>query len=184
VKMAYADPPYIGQAKRHYGNHTDFAGEVDHAALIERLMDEFHDGWALSCSSPSLKILLPLCPNKVRIMAWTRTYSSFKPGIWPAYSWEPVLLWGGRNRYGVEPFVMTPRDAVICSPGNQAGGGFTGGKPPAFCWWLFDCLGLLPDDEFHDLFPGSGGVWLAWESYRLGLAATSEPAPRQLALSE
>jgi hypothetical protein len=30
VKIAYADPPYPGQAKKHYGDHPDYAGEVDH----------------------------------------------------------------------------------------------------------------------------------------------------------
>lgn len=47
MKFAYADPPYIGQAKRLYGDHPDFAGEVDHAALIVDLLR--YDGWALSC---------------------------------------------------------------------------------------------------------------------------------------
>jgi len=37
LSMAYADPPYPGQAKRHYGDHPDYAGEVDLGALIERL---------------------------------------------------------------------------------------------------------------------------------------------------
>ena len=48
MRFAYADPPYPGQARRHYKHHPDFDGEVDHGALIERLMDEFPDGWALS----------------------------------------------------------------------------------------------------------------------------------------
>lgn len=168
--MAYADPPYIGQAKKHYAKHPDFAGEVDHKALIERLMDEFRGGWALSCSSPSLKILLPMCPEKTRVLAWTRTYASPKPGVWPFYSWEPVLFFGGRNRFRD---ALAPRDALVCSPGTQHGG-FTGGKPAAFSWWIFDCLGLLPDDEFVDLFPGSGAVWRAWEAYRSGLVPAAK----------
>lgn len=35
--MAYADPPYPGQAKRHYADHPDYAGEVDHGELMMRL---------------------------------------------------------------------------------------------------------------------------------------------------
>lgn len=46
--MAYADPPYIGQSARHYEDHPDYAGEVDHSKLIERLLIEYPDGWALS----------------------------------------------------------------------------------------------------------------------------------------
>jgi hypothetical protein len=31
-------------------------------------------------------------------------------------------------------------------------------KPEAFCMWLFDLLNMRPEDEFDDLFPGSGAV--------------------------
>lgn len=34
MRFAYADPPYPGKARKYYGAHPDFAGEVDHAALI------------------------------------------------------------------------------------------------------------------------------------------------------
>jgi hypothetical protein len=54
VKFAYADPPYVGQAKRLYGKHRDYGGEVDHRALIQRLVDDYPDGWALSLSCKSL----------------------------------------------------------------------------------------------------------------------------------
>jgi hypothetical protein len=59
VKFAYADPPYIGQAKRHY-SHDPQCAEVDHAELIARLCQGYPDGWALSLSSPSLKQVLSL----------------------------------------------------------------------------------------------------------------------------
>jgi len=39
MKFAIADPPYVGQAKLHYGSE-----EVDHAALIQQLVDEYPDG--------------------------------------------------------------------------------------------------------------------------------------------
>ena len=63
MRFAYADPPYPGQARRHYKHHPDFDGEVDHGALIERLMDEFPDGWALSTSESALKDVLELVPR-------------------------------------------------------------------------------------------------------------------------
>ncbi len=67
MRFSYADPPYLGQAAKHYADQPDYAGEVDHAELIERLCRDYPDGWALSCSSPSLKVLLPLCPDDVRV---------------------------------------------------------------------------------------------------------------------
>ena len=53
MRVAYADPPYPGQAKRHYGGHPDYAGEVDHAELVYRLVSEF-DGYCLHTSSSAL----------------------------------------------------------------------------------------------------------------------------------
>jgi hypothetical protein len=64
MKFAYADPPYIGQAKKHY-SHDPACAEVDHRALIARLVTEYPDGWALSLSSPTLQQILALCPAGV-----------------------------------------------------------------------------------------------------------------------
>ena len=33
LRFAYADPPYVGQSKRHYRTHADYAGEVDHHVI-------------------------------------------------------------------------------------------------------------------------------------------------------
>src|SRR5439155_14549757 len=113
MKMAYADPPYIGQAKRHYG-----CEEVDHAALIGRLVTEFKDGWALSCTSISLHQLLPMCPDCIRVMAWVKPWASFRPNVNPAYAWEPVLIFGGRKRGRALP---TIRDWVSASAARGRG---------------------------------------------------------------
>jgi hypothetical protein len=96
MKVAYADPPYIGQAKKHYGKHHHYQGEVDHKDLIERLNTEFPDGWALSLSCQSLQYVLSLCPSDVRVLAWVKKYHGFLAGIRIQYGWEPVILRGGR----------------------------------------------------------------------------------------
>lgn len=64
LRLAYADPPYPGLARRYYAEHPDFAGEVDHAALIRRLST--YDGWALSTSAAALQSVLASCPPGVR----------------------------------------------------------------------------------------------------------------------
>lgn len=173
MRFAYADPPYPGQSKRLYGEHPDYAGEVDHRELVERLVDEFPDGWALSTSAAALHEVLPLCPapepsrkNKgrylngtgTRVLAWTKPQTVWRPvGI--QYGWEPVLLYGGRER--------EPRDFIadFVSANPREGGGFPGAKPYQFCRWLFECAGLQPDDELVDLFPGSGAVTAAWNRW-------------------
>lgn len=156
--MAYADPPYIGQAKKHY-SHDPQCAEVDHAQLIADLAE--YDGWALSASSPSLPIILPLCPDGIRIGAWVKPFASFKRGVNPAYVWEPVIFWGGRKR---SKKLLTLRDWVSCNITMKRG--LAGVKPETFCFWIFEFLGMLPNDELIDLFPGSGAVSNAWHKWR------------------
>ncbi len=166
MRIAYADPPYIGQAAKHYKDHPDYNGEVDHSELITRLVTEYPDGWALSCSSPSLRILLPLCPEDARIGSWVKPFCIFKPGVNPAYSWEPVIWRGGRKRGRDE---LTVQDWVAANVTLRRG--VVGAKPAGFCYWLFELLGLGPDDELDDLYPGTHGVTRAWQEWRAARAA-------------
>jgi hypothetical protein len=156
VRVAYADPPYVGQSRKHYGG-----AEVNHRLLIAHLCDEFPDGWALSCSSPSLRQLLPLCPDDVRVGAWVKPFAAFKVGVNPAYVWEPVIFRGGRRKRGRHE--ATVRD--WCSESITLRRGLSGAKPEAFCFWVFRFLGLQPDDELVDVFPGSGAVARAWDKF-------------------
>ncbi len=161
MKIAYADAPYLGCAS--YYDHPD-AARYDrlsaHMELIERLGDEFPDGWAMSLHTPSLRKILPMCPDDCRVGAWVKPFASFKPSVRIAYAWEPVIFRGGRKRDRSE---QTVRDFIACNITMERG--FCGAKPEAFCWWVFDLMGLQSDDEFVDLFPGSGAVGAAWQSY-------------------
>lgn len=78
MKYAYADPPYVNQAKKHYKNEV-LCAEVNHEVLIGHLC-EYFDGWALSCSSTSLKYILslPTCPDDVRIASWVKPFASIQ----------------------------------------------------------------------------------------------------------
>lgn len=167
MRVAYADPPYMGQSAKHYRNHPDYAGEVDHEELIDRLVRDYPDGWALSCSSPSLKDILPMCPGDVRVMAWVKPFAIFKPNVNPGYCWEPVIVRGGRQkRDRTEP---TVRDWVSANVTLRRG--LSGVKPTEFCYWLFAVMGLQRGDTFDDLFPGSGAVSAAWAEWQNGWLA-------------
>lgn len=131
MRFAYADPPYIGQARKHYGPS---AKEVNHALLIAHLMD--FDAWALSLSAPSIAAIAALCPDGVRWGAWVKPFASFKKGVNPGYCWEPVVFYGGRKRTSKEP---TLRDYVSCNITTKRG--TSGAKPDGFCFWLFEFLG-------------------------------------------
>ena len=158
MRFAYADPPYIGQSVKHYSDDPKCA-EVDHAQLIDSLCE--YDGWALSCSSPSLRQILPMCPKDVRVMAWIKPFASFKPNVNPAYAWEPVIVWGGRKRGRELPTIRDWVSEVITLER-----GLCGVKPRKFCVWIFEILGMQPDDEFYDLYPGSGAVSKAWREWK------------------
>lgn len=176
ITVAYADPPYLGKGRKFYGDHPEaviWDSPAAHHRLIAQLHDEYPDGWALSCSSPSLRVLLPACPDDVRIGAWVKPFHIFKKGVRPAYAWEPVIYRGGRNVGHPPPpkggKATTPRDWVSANVTLRKG--LTGAKPSAFCAWLFDLLGLRPDDKFVDMFPGSGGVSAAWDAFVGGEAS-------------
>lgn len=163
MRAAYADPPYLGLAAKFYAAHHPEAADFDrvekHAELIDKL--NTFDAWAMSLHSPALRVILPLCPDDVRVMAWVKPFSSFKLNVTVAYAWEPVIVRGGRKRPKTEPTVRDWIDANI-----TLRKGLVGAKPPAFCRWLFDVLNLTPDDEFVDVFPGTGIVSREWEKFR------------------
>ncbi len=155
VRFAYADPPYVGQAHR-YPEKT----EVDQIALVSRLTADYPDGWALSLSSPSLRMILPACPTDVRVMAWVKPFAAFKPNVGVAYAWEPVIVRGGRRRTREQP---TMRDWVSANITMQTG--LVGAKPPTFCHWLLQVLNFRRDEDIlDDLFPGTRGMSFAAEA--------------------
>lgn len=179
MRFAYADPPYPGQSFRCYGDHPDYAGEVDHAELVAQLERDFPDGWALSTSAVALPEVLRLCPyrrggdpknpgrvrpeDSVRVLAWIKPSSAPRP-VAVQFGWEPVVLRGGRGG-DRHPYVW---DWHIASrPGfrRRGDGGIIGAKPASFARWLFHCLGARPGDELIDLFPGSGAIGREWESF-------------------
>jgi len=160
-RIAYADPPYLG-CGHYYPEHQ----EVDHNELLGKLSWEY-DYWALSCSSPSLGILLNQClvrdrlqSGVIRIAAWVKPFASFKPNVNPGYAWEPIIYKPREKRTRNEP---TVRDWVAVNIAMKKG--VIGAKPPKFCFWLFELLGAMPDDEFYDLFPGTGVVTKCWASW-------------------
>lgn len=170
-RYAYADPPYPGQARKHYAGEARADGrvarEVNHPLLIAYLCDEFPDGWAMSTSSPSLRAILPLCPDDTRVGAWVKPFHIYKKGVRPAYAWEPLLFRGGRNTDPPTPpkggAAITPKDFVSANITLRKG--TPGAKPVDFCWWVFALLGVLPGDDFVDVFPGSGAVTDALDGY-------------------
>lgn len=160
MKLYIADPPYIGQAKKKYGKDPRCA-EVDHADLL-RAIHEAGDGWALCAGADlnSMRTIVPLLPDDVRICSWVKPFAAFKPGVTLAYAWEPVFIKPARKRPKEAP---TCRDWVAANITMKRG--LAGAKPERFCFWLFDALGAEPGDELVDLYPGTGAITKAWHRW-------------------
>jgi len=174
MRFGYADPPYPGTARRHYGDRPDYAGEVDHRALVARLVAEFPDGWTLSTSAAALPAVLASCPPGARVAAWMRGARAAR-SYRPLSAWEPVIYVGGRAYIAPveERRVDALAHAVVARTTDPDR--IVGAKPAAFAYWMFDLLGALPGDTMVDLFPGSGGITRAWAVVEQRQRATPLP---------
>jgi hypothetical protein len=163
MRFAYADPPYFGQCGKHYGHRHDppwgcWDELASHQQLVDHLVTEFPDGWALSLSMPSLRDIWPMCPQDTRVAPWIKTLCVYKKGVRPAYAWEPVIYRGGRNSNPPVPEKggeqITPKDWVSAPVTFRKG--LVGAKPERFCRALLDWLGYVDgEDTIDDLFPGT-----------------------------
>ena len=164
MRAAYADPPYLGMSEKFYGsmhpNARDYDKPEKHQELINMLCADF-DAWALSLHEPSLSTILPMCPPDIRVAAWVKPFASFKKNVMRAWTWEPVIFRFGERKLPLGG--TTWRDHIAENIAMKKG--FQGAKPERFCFWVFEGLGLAPDDEFVDLFPGSGAVSAAWDKW-------------------
>ena len=163
MKIAYADPPYPGCADL-YKDHPDYAGEVDHRELIERLERDY-DGWVLHTHVGGLRMmeregLLPL--TGIRICQWVKPFAAFKRNVSVAYAYEPVIIKAARKPEVSKRIIY--RDWIAESITLKRG--LIGAKPEKVCHWAFELVGAEVNDELVDLFPGTGAVTRAWQSWR------------------
>lgn len=175
MRLAIADPPYLGRAALWYGGKG--LSKLGRAARSGSLVAEFHpdahlwddpeqhhelmatleadyDGWAMSASSKTLHLIAHHMPERARIAVWQVT-NAIPDGSRIRSTWEPVIVRvpEGRRRYGAG--LVVPDVLTAPHPMN----GFVGTKPDAWTNWILDMLGHQPTvDEVVDLFPGSGSV--------------------------
>lgn len=171
MKFAYADPPYLGCCKRYDHRHEAPWGCWDDPAsqqqLVDHLVSDYPDGWALSLGTPSLATILPYCPDNARVAAWVKPWCSFKTAN-PAYAWEPVIFVSGRTwAERGKRSVLTIRDWLAESATTNRP--IIGAKPERFCRWVLDLIGYQDGDEIVDIFPGSGVMGAVLAEGRLAL---------------
>lgn len=159
MKLAYADPPYIGCAHLYPEKQ-----EVDHEMLVD-LLEAGYDGWVLhaAATAQSAAILAPLMYKVgARQCAWVKPFAAFKRNVPVGYAWEPVYIKPMRKPV-VSKRIVPLRD-FISEPITMKRG-LTGAKPEKVCHWAFEIAAARPDDELFDLYPGTGAVTAAWRTW-------------------
>jgi len=161
MKFAYADPPYLGCCKLYDHHHPDglcWDDAETHRHLIESLTTDYPEGWAMSATSVSLATLLPMIPEGHRVAAWVKPFAAFKRNVRIAYTWEPVIFYGGRlsSKDGATPNRDHLDEAPALAESITMRKGFTGAKPERFCHWVLDLLGWKAGDQVDDLYVGTG----------------------------
>lgn len=168
MRLAIADPPYLGRSNRWYGDGA-VARAVDTWPIITpRLAPGI---WprltatscavcsmsttAIAAAPDSLPVYLGACVGVVpRVMIWHRRNAP-PSGSRVGSMWEPVIIRipDGRSANGTGLHVSDVLDEA--APRRN----FAGSKPDAWTRWVLDALGYRPDeDELHDIFAGSGAV--------------------------
>ena len=101
---------------------------------------------------------------------WVKSFAAFKAHVPVAYAWEPVIVKAARRPVVTGRLVL--RDWIKAPITMERG--MIGAKPDAVCHWAFELVGAEPGDELVDLYPGSGAVTRAWETWRTQLELADE----------
>jgi hypothetical protein len=159
LKLAYADPPYLGMGKKMYGKLHSEAAIWDEKETHLKLMLELeksYDGWALSCNPKDLKWLLPAAPEDSRIAVWLKPFANWRPTYRVQYTWESVIFKPSRPKVGYKEGINSVRDHLVCNIALKKG--LSGAKPDLFNDWILELLNFEIGDDVNDLFPGTNGI--------------------------
>lgn len=184
MRLAIADPPYLGVAERFYGpgangqtlvrgpkraarghapsiirttEHPD-AKDWDNPDRHRQLVNDIqrgYDGWAIALSRRSIPLYLDAAPPEPE----THLCIWVKPTAFP----------GGNSRFigAYEAVLVRPARRASPAPGLMVRDtltatvervGHIGAKPAAWTRWVLALMGYEPGDIVVDLFPGSGAV--------------------------
>jgi hypothetical protein len=174
VRLAIADPPYLGRAVRWYGaggcgdgggaNQADNHDQAHiwddpetHKQLVHDLETEY-DGWVIAMTVHSLSTYLSVVGtdsrNGIRVCVWHKP-SSITSGNRITNNWEPVLIRTPSERKGWASKGPRISDVLVCNPPRIK---FRGAKPAEWTQWVLALMGYKEGDIVDDLFTGSGSV--------------------------
>lgn len=160
--LVYADPPYAGcravYARRNNSRQWGLNPRADFMRELIARMDSLRRPsgvCALSMGSGELK-LMHLFPSSVRVCAWVKPTASPRPGIWPTYAWEPLVIWG--ELPGKEAEGTPPNDWALFSSARERNINHETPKPLAFAPWLLKTTLGPRRGPVCELFAGSAPV--------------------------
>lgn len=182
MRFAYADPPYLGQGKRYAHLHPDslvWDDPATHAALVERLEDEFPDGWAISMTPQPEALMAYVGPGRELAVWHRRGWMTAAPQMRISFCFE-LVMYRTKVPNSKKHGPMVTNVFTLGGHNWQVGSTHTGTKPPEFCSWVLDLLGYDPArDELVDLYPGEGAMTRAAAEHRLQLWDPSTAARRR-----
>lgn len=195
MKLAIADPPYLGRGARWYGDgrgggrtrtdgrwarngrKPDFhpqAAEWDDPARHQKLIADLerdYDGWVVAGAADSLGVLLAGAPRSAQVAIWGKL-NAMPGGARVLNRYEPVILRVPDVRRDRATGLRTA-DLLIAPTRPQ---GFLGSKPPEWTRWVLDMLGYDPaTDEVVDIFAGSGAVAAAADGMLALATGSADP---------
>ena len=180
MRLAIADPPYLGRAALLYGDgvdnmnanasarinplrkadyHPDSAiwdDPATHRDLVADLVADY-DGWAIALAPDNLRHYLQWVPERTRVAVW-HDPQVMPTGSHPRRRWEPVLVSVPAGRRRINDIPGPHVGDVLTEPHVNGRRSFAGSKPPTWTRWVLSMLGYQDDDVVTDLFGGSGAV--------------------------
>ncbi|MCW2783473.1 MAG: hypothetical protein JWR35_3924 [Marmoricola sp.] len=183
MRLAIADPPYLGQGARYEHLHDEAHRWDDPRAHLDllRQLEATYDGWVLATHGHGLRILWANAPEAARIGVWVKARRRAFPMTRVSWGHEFVIFRqpGGRRgaAYGKAEEPSMRKDVVLTGDTlfaavPRSGGRILGEKPPAWTHWALALLDYRPEDSVEDLFPGSGAVTDAIATYPHGRCPT------------
>lgn len=178
MKLAIADPPYLGYADMWYGSgeglqpsgpgniappkqadrHPDaklWDDPAQHRDLVAKL-EANYDGWAIAMAATNVRAYSAWLPSDARFAIW-HDPAKMPNNQHPRRRYEVVAIWVPEGRRRINDVGLTVGD--VLSVAHNSHDGFAGAKPRAWTEWVLAMLGHCDlHDDVEDLFAGSGAV--------------------------
>jgi hypothetical protein len=103
--------------------------------------------------------LMHLFPSSVRVFAWVKNTAAPRPGIWPTFAWEPLVVWGKLPGKEEQRAVgKTPNDWAQFSSARSADIQHETPKPVAFAEWVISVTLGPRRGRVCELFAGTAPI--------------------------